>query len=255
MKTPLLLDVKRLAVHDGPGIRTAFHVKGCPLKCLWCHNPESQSPERQIARFRHLCRHCEKCAMDEDTCPGRAFKVYGKAWTIPQIVEKALEDKVFYDDSGGGVTLSGGEPLFFPEWTAALLRAFKDAGLHTCLDTSLFAAPAAVDALLPLVDLWLPDLKADDEALHRRCTSVSNAPIKANLARLAAAGAKMEVRCLVVPGLTDGADIAARHAFLRSLGIPEPAIVDLACHDMSRSKHLALGMEDTMPRQGAGSQT
>ena len=247
MKTPLLLDVKRLAVHDGPGIRTTFHVKGCPLRCLWCHNPESQSPERQIARFRHLCRHCAKCAMDEATCPGRAFKVYGREWAIPDIVAKALEDKAFYDDSGGGVTISGGEPLFFPEWTAALLRALKDAGLHVCLDTSLFASPAVVDSLLPLVDMWLPDLKADSDELHRRCTGVSNAPIKENLARLAAAGATLEVRCLSVPGLTDGADLAARHDFLRSLGIPDTAVVDLAYHDMARSKYLALGMRDTMP--------
>ena len=246
MKTPLLLDVKRLAVHDGPGIRTTFHVKGCPLRCLWCHNPESQSPEPQIARFQHLCRHCDTCAMDEATCPGRAFKIYGREWTIPQIVAKALEDKPFYDASGGGVTISGGEPLFFPEWTAALLRALRDAGLHTCLDTSLFAAPAVIEAMLPLVDMWLPDLKADGDELHRRCTGVSNAPVKANLARLVAAGAKIEVRCLSVPGLTDGADLAARHDFLHSLGIPDSAIVDLAYHDMARSKYLALGMPYTM---------
>lgn len=234
-------------MHDGPGIRTTFHVKGCPLRCIWCHNPESRSPEPQVARFRHLCRHCPKCAEDETTCPGRAYKIYGKAWTIPQIVAKALEDKPFYAESGGGVTLSGGEPLFFPEWTAALLRAFREAGLHVCLDTSLFAAPAVLDSLLPLVDMWLPDLKADDDALHRRCTGVSNAQIKANLARLVAAGAELEVRCLSVPGLTDGADLAARHAFLHSLGIPDAAIVDLAYHDMARSKYLALGMEDTLP--------
>ena len=78
MKAPLLLDIKRLAVNDGPGIRTAFFVKGCPLRCIWCHNPESQSPDGQIARFQHLCRHCERCTMDEATCPTRAFKRYGK---------------------------------------------------------------------------------------------------------------------------------------------------------------------------------
>ena len=247
LKTPLLLDVKRLAVHDGPGIRTTFHVKGCPLRCVWCHNPESQSPEPQTARFQHLCRHCAKCAMDEATCPGRAFKVYGREWTIPQIVAKACEDRAFYEASGGGVTISGGEPLFFPEWTAALLRAFREAGLHTCLDTSLYAAPTVVDSLLPLVDMWLPDLKADDDALHRRCTGVPNGPIKDNLRRLAAAGVALEVRCLSVPGLTDGDDLAARHDFLRAIGIGESSIVDLEYHDLARSKYLALGMPDTMP--------
>ena len=247
MKTPLLLDVKRLAVSDGPGIRTAFFVKGCPLRCLWCHTPESQSTESQIARFQHLCRHCEQCEMNEATCPTRAFKIYGKSMTIPEIVDKALEDKAFYDESGGGVTLSGGEPLLFSEWAVELFRAFKAAGLHTCLDTSLFAPPEALDALLPVTDMWLPDFKAADDALHRRFTGVSNAPIKRNLARLVAAGAKLEVRCLAVPGLTDGDDLAARHDYLHGLGIPESAIVDLAYHDYARSKYLALGMTDTMP--------
>ena len=247
MKIPLLLDVKRLAVQDGPGIRTAFFVKGCPLRCVWCHNPESQSPEQQVARFQHLCSHCAHCRMDEATCPTRAFKLYGKPMSIPEIVAKALEDKAFYDESGGGVTLSGGEPLLFSEWTAELLRAFKAAGLHTCLDTSLFATPEVLDALLPVTDMWLPDFKALDDDLHRRCTGVSNAPVMRNLRRLAAAGAKMEVRCLAVPGLTDGADLAARHDWLMSIGVPCSAIVDLEYHDFARSKYLALGMPDTMP--------
>ena len=143
MKTPLMLDTKRMAVYDGPGIRTTFFVKGCPLKCIWCHNPESIRPEAQWARFQHLCQHHATCTMDEATCPTRALKLYGKPMTIEEIVAKALEDKAFYDTSGGGVTLSGGEPLFFWEWAARLFKAFKAAGLHTCLDTSLYAPPAA----------------------------------------------------------------------------------------------------------------
>lgn len=252
MEAPLLLDIKRLAVNDGPGIRTAFFVKGCPLRCIWCHNPESQSPDGQIARFQHLCRHCERCTMDEATCPTRAFKRYGKRMEIGEIVAKALEDKAFYDESGGGFTLSGGEPLLYWEWAAELFKALKAEGIHTCLDTSLFAAPAAIDALLPVTDMWLPDFKAADDDLHRRCTGVSNAQIKANFERLVAAGAKMEVRCLVVPGLTDGADLAARHEWLGSIGIPAAAVVDLEYHDYARSKYLALGMPDTMPPTAGG---
>ena len=106
-RTPLMLDVKRMAVWDGPGLRTAFFVKGCPLKCVWCHNPESIDPQPQEARFQHLCRHCARCTRDEATCPTRAFKVYGRPWTLDAIVAKALEDRPFYDASGGGVTLSG----------------------------------------------------------------------------------------------------------------------------------------------------
>ena len=247
MKTPLMLDTKRMAIHDGPGMRTTFFVKGCPLKCVWCHNPEAISSERQTARFQHLCQHCKKCTMDEATCPTRALKFYGKPATIDELVKKALEDKAFYDRSGGGVTLSGGEPLFFWEWTRQLFRAFKEAGLHTCLDTSLYAPPVAVDALMPYTDMWLPDFKADDEDLHVRCTGVKNAIIKRNLAHLVKAGAKLEVRMLVVPGHTDGPDIAARHAFLRSIGIADKDVVELEYFDYARSKYLALGLPDTMP--------
>ena len=159
IKTPLMLDTKRMAIHDGPGIRTTFFVKGCPLKCIWCHNPESISPERQIARFKHLCQKCKKCTMDEATCPTRAFKVYGKPWSIEDLVKKALEDTPFYKRTGGGITLSGGEPLYFWQW------AYK-AGLSTCLDTSLYAPPIAVEKMLEVTDMWLPDFKAFDDGLH-----------------------------------------------------------------------------------------
>lgn len=251
MKIPLMLDTKRMAIWDGPGIRTTFFVKGCPLKCVWCHNPESISPEAQWARFRHLCVRHEKCTMDEATCPTRALKLYGRPMAIGEIVAKALEDKAFYDESGGGVTLSGGEPLFFWEWAAELFGAFRKAGLHTCLDTSLYAPPAAIEAMLPVVDMWLPDYKADDDALHRKFTGVSNRIVRSNLERLVAARAKMEVRCLAVPGCTDGADLAARHRYLNSIGIPERSIVDLEYYDYARSKYLALGMPDTMPPKPA----
>ena len=210
MRTPLLLETKRLALYDGPGIRTTFFVKGCPLACVWCHNPESIRPGAEIARFRHLCARCARCTMDEATCPTRAFKIYGRAASIDDLVAKALEDKPFYDRTGGGVTLSGGEPLLFWEWAFAFLSALKAAGLHTCLDTSLYAPEAAVEKLLPVVDMWLPDFKAADEAVHRKYTGVSNAVIKRNLERLKAAKAKLEVRCLVVPGCTE--DLPARYA-------------------------------------------
>ena len=251
VKTPLMLDTKRMGIWDGPGIRTTFFVKGCPLKCIWCHNPESIKTEPQWARFQHLCKRHAKCTMDEATCPTRALKLYGKPMTIPEIVAKALEDKAFYDESGGGVTLSGGEPLFFWEWAAELFKAFKAAGLHTCLDTSLYAPPAAIDAMMPVTDMWLPDYKAEDDGLHVRYTGVSNQIVKANLERLVAENVKLEVRCLVVPGCTDGADIAARHRYLASLGIPSKSIVDLEYMDYARSKYLALGMEDTMPPKPA----
>jgi len=254
MKTPLMLDSKRMAIWDGSGIRTTFFVKGCPLHCVWCHNPESISPKSQLARFKHLCPREQggkcpvgKCTGDEMTCPARALKRYGKAMSMDDIVAKALEDKAFYDESGGGITLSGGEPLFFWEWTAELLKRFKAVGLHTCLDTSLYAPSAAIDAVLPYVDMWLPDYKAHDDALHQKYTGVSNRMIRENLERLVRAKVKLEVRCLVVPRCTDGDDLAARHAYLKSLGLAEGQIIDLEYHDYARSKYLALGMKDTMP--------
>ena len=245
VRTPLMLDAKRMAIHDGPGIRTTFFVKGCPLHCVWCHNPESIGTEAQWARFQHLCQRCKTCTMDEATCPTRALKLYGKPWTIDALVKKALEDKPFYDRTGGGVTISGGEPLFFWEWTYELLSALKRAGLHTCVDTSLYAPPAAIEKLLPVTDMWLPDFKCDDDATHRTCTGVSNTVIKKNLERLVAAKAKIEVRCLVVPGLTE--DMSARYAYLDSLGVPRSSVVELEYHDYARSKYLALGLKDTMP--------
>lgn len=247
IRTPLMLDTKRMAIHDGPGIRTTFFVKGCPLHCVWCHNPESISIERQTARFQHLCQHCEKCTMDEATCPTRALKFYGRPVTIDELVRKALEDKAFYDRMGGGVTISGGEPLFFWEWTYELLSSCKAAGLHTCVDTSLYAPPAAVEKLLPVTDMWLPDFKADDDVTHRKYTGVSNKVIKKNLERLVAAKAKFEVRCLVVPGLTE--DMPARYAYLEGIGISREDVVELEYFDYARSKYLALGLPDTMPRR------
>ena len=247
LKTPLMLDVKRMAIHDGPGIRTTFFVKGCPLHCVWCHNPESIGTQAQVARFQHLCQHCAKCTMDEATCPTRALKFYGKPATIDELVKKALEDKAFYERSGGGVTISGGEPLFFWEWTYEFLSACKRAGLHTCVDTSLYAPPAAIEKLLPVVDMWLPDFKADDDATHQKYTGVSNGIVKKNLERLVAAKAKLEVRCLVVPSCTE--DMPARYAYLDSIGIARKDVVELEYFDYARSKYRALGLPDTMPKK------
>ena len=245
IKTPLIFDVKQMAVWDGPGIRTTFFVKGCPLKCVWCHNPESIEVKAQWARFPDLCRHCATCTMDEATCPTRALKLYGKAMTMDEIVARALKDKVFYEASGGGVTISGGEPLFFWEWVVEMFKRFKAAGIHTCLDTSLYAPTAAIEALLPVTDMWLPDYKADDDAVHIKYTGVSNKVIKKNLERLVAAKAKMEVRCLVVPGCTE--DLPRRYAYLESIGIRREQIVELEYMDLARTKYQALGMKDTMP--------
>jgi pyruvate formate lyase activating enzyme len=268
----LIFDIKRFAVHDGSGIRTTVFFKGCLLRCAWCQNPEGLEAKQRPMFLKSRCIHCGSCreAAEEnqltfgqgrpslnyrydgswdaviEACPGGAI-VYDSEWyTKDGLLEKIREDKVFFRDTGG-VTFSGGEPLFFWEWAAELFKAFKAAGLHTCLDTSLYAPPAAINALMPVTDMWLPDYKAEDDARHQKLTGVSNRIIKKNLEHLVAAKAKLEVRCLVVPGCTDGGDIAARHRYLASIGIPKESIVELEYYDYARSKYLALGMKDTMP--------
>ena len=143
------------------------------------------------------------------------------------------------------MTLSGGEPLFYWEWAYEFFAALKKEGLHTCLDTSLYAPSAAIEKLLPVTDMWLPDFKANDSTLHEKCTGVSNNIIKRNLEWLTKANAKIEVRCLVVPGLTE--DMQGRYAYLDSIGIARSNVVELEYFDYARSKYLALGMKDTMP--------
>ena len=140
-------------------------------------------------------------------------------------------------------------PLKFWEWAYDFFAACRAAGLHTCLDTSLYAPPLAIEKMLPVTDMWLPDYKAEDDALHTRHTGVSNKIIKKNLERLVAAKVKLEVRMLIVPGCTDGADIRARHDYLRSIGIADKDVVELEYFDYARSKYLALGMKDTMPEK------
>ena len=183
--------------------------------------------------------------MDEATCPTRSLKSYGRPATIDELVKKAMEDKAFYDRTGGGAAISGGEPLFFWEWTYEFLSACKQEGLHTCVDTSLYAPSAAIEKLLPVVDMWLPDFKCADDATHQKYTGVSNKVIKRNLERLVAARAKLEIRCLVVPGCTE--DMPERYAYLESIGVDRKDVVELEYLDYARSKYKALGIPDAMP--------
>ena len=188
--TGLLLDPKRFAVHDGPGIRTTFFLKGCPLHCIWCHNPESISAVPQLACYAHKCLHCGECAplcpqhahtirsgkhefspalckacgSCEPECPGGALKLYGRRTTVKEALRLALEDRSFYGESGGGVTLSGGEPLVQPEFTQAFLSALKENGIHTALDTCCFVPREALRAVLPVTDLFLVEFKHADSA-------------------------------------------------------------------------------------------
>jgi len=224
-----VFNVQRYSLHDGPGIRTTVFLKGCPARCLWCHNPESQSfaPEVLVVETRcvscgtcsTVCEHgapppgsslCTACGACVETCPAGARQLAGRETTVDEVMEEVLRDRVFYEESGGGVTFSGGEPLAQPDFLEALLEACRAASVHTAVDTCGFSSRARLLALAPLVDLFLFDVKLVDDARHLSLTGLPAAPILKNLRALAESGATVWIRVPVVPGHTDGErDLAA----------------------------------------------
>jgi pyruvate formate lyase activating enzyme len=203
-------------------------LKGCPLRCLWCHNPESQSFEPE-----------QMASVDGKALP----ETVGRAMTIDEVMAEVRKDKPFYDNSGGGLTVSGGEPLAHFDFTRDLLAAAKAEGIHTAVETSGFAPRERIEALLPLVDLWLWDVKAPP-ALHRKLVGVEAEPILGNLAFIASRGAKTVLRCPLVPGVNDG-DEALRH--IRHLAETTSGVlrVDIEpYHPMGEDKNRRLGRTD-----------
>ena len=228
MQTALVFDIEKFAVHDGPGIRTVVFLKGCPLRCLWCHNPESQSFEPE-----------QMASVDGKSPP----ETVGRAMTVEEVMDEVRKDKPFYDNSGGGLTVSGGEPLAHFEFTRELLAAAKGEDIHTAVETSGFAPRERIEALLPLVDLWLWDVKAPP-SLHRKLIGVEAAPILGNLAFLASRGARSVLRCPLVPGVNDS-DEALRH--IRRLFETTPGVVRIDIepyHPMGEDKNRRLGRTD-----------
>jgi pyruvate formate lyase activating enzyme len=221
----VVFDVKKYAVHDGPGIRTTVYLKGCPLSCLWCHNPEGQAAAPEIVYWERRCidcgrcvevcpqgnavlesESCERCGRCVEVCPAGAREWIGRWMTVDEVMAQVERDVVFYDESGGGVTFSGGEPFSQPAFLGALLEAAREREIHTAVDTTGFAAASLVQALAPQVDLFLYDLKLVDDEAHRRYTGASNRLPLTNLRWLAAAGHAIQIRVPVIPGITDGED-------------------------------------------------
>jgi len=243
--TGCVFDLKRYSIHDGPGIRTTVFLKGCALRCLWCHNPESihAGPELMhwpsrcvrchacvkacptgaiyadasgaVAIDRAKCDYCGKCA---DACLYDAMQIVGREMSVEDVLAEVERDRVFYEQSGGGVTLSGGDPSVQAGFAEALLDACRSRGIRTALDTAGLPMNGALERLARKADLVLYDLKVLDDVRHREFTGVSNAPILANLERLAAAGPKIWVRIPLVGGVNDDDDNIRRTiAFLSSL--------------------------------------
>lgn len=234
----LIFDIKRYAIHDGPGIRLTFFLKGCPLSCWWCHNPESRSLEpEQITRIERIG---DKEFRREETV--------GKYYTVPEIMAIIRKERIFIDQSGGGVTFSGGEPMQQAAFLAEALRACKDQGLHTAVDTSGLAAHAAFRQVMPYVDLFLFDIKHLDEDLHRKYTGVSNRLILENFRRIAEAGKAMMVRVPVIPGINDGEENLERlKAFLLKYQSPNIREVNLLPYHDITGKYRQCGQECKLP--------
>ena len=202
-----IFEIKRFAVHDGDGIRTTVFFKGCPLRCVWCHNPEGLTATPQIANYSHKCIGCGECKKESFTpedCLGDATVLYGKEVTVDELLPLLLEDRDFYEASGGGVTLSGGECLMQADFCAELLKRLKAEKIHTAVDTCGFAPRAALDKVVPYTDVFLYDLKAYDEDVHIKCTGQSNKIILENLAYLNSLEKKIEIRIPYVPDHNDG---------------------------------------------------
>jgi len=267
----MIMDVKRMAVHDGPGIRTTLFLKGCPLRCIWCHNPEGIGRAPQLAYYEHKCISCGECAsvcvqsahiMDqtghhldrskcaacgkcESVCLGDALKHYGRTVNVQEALAIALEDRAFYGKEGG-LTLSGGEPLLQAEFVRELLQAAKAEGLHTAVDTCGCVPWSAYESVLPYADMFLYDIKHIDPAQHRLLTGCTNELILDNLRRLSDSGARIEIRMPLVPGCNDDEQtLTGIGRFLGSLRIERMKV--LPYHALARSKYRALGMKDTMP--------
>jgi len=268
-----VFNIQRFSLHDGPGIRTTVFLKGCPLRCKWCHNPEGLEQEPQIRLTLNLCTRCGRCAaacehgghdvtaeghalhIEEcircgrcaEACYAGALELVGKRMSAEDVLAVVRRDMPFYEQSGGGMTLSGGEPLAQFPFSRALLQAAKAEGMHTAVETTALASWPRLVALAPLLDLWLVDLKHTDPARHRTLTGVPNRRILANIRRMVDAGWPLILRIPWVPqhnaepGFLDGL-----LAFLRSLPKPPP-VEFMPYHRLGQGKWPALGGESTMP--------
>ena len=279
-----VFDIQRFSLHDGPGIRTTVFLKGCPLRCLWCHNPEGLRATPQVSFLPEKCMACGECVRtcpngahhltpaaadgsalehlyDRDSCQlcGKCtencdtgtLEFVGRSMTVSEVMKEVGQDRAFYASSGGGLTISGGEPLAQIGFTVALLRAAREQGIHRCLETSGFASWERFRPLLLLVNLFLFDCKETDAERHREYTGQPNELILENLRLLHEAGAKIQLQCPITPGFNDREDhFAGIVALARSLPRLEGVRL-LPYHPLGKSKLARFGLtsSDRLPSQ------
>jgi pyruvate formate lyase activating enzyme len=273
MAKGVIFDIKKYAIHDGPGIRTTVFFKGCPLACQWCHNPEGMTVDIQRIYRKERCigcgecieqcprkairltaegvvadpSKCDLCQSCANHCPSEAVEFVGRSVTVAEVVRQIEKDIAFYDESRGGVTFSGGEPLMQPEFLLELLDACGELNLHRTVDTSGYADMPVLLKVARKTDLFLYDLKSMDAEKHRAYTGVSNEKILANLMRLAQNGARVQVRLPVIPGInSDAQNIDQTADFIHSLGSIE-RISLLPFHNSATGKYSRLGMPWILP--------
>jgi pyruvate formate lyase activating enzyme len=237
-----IFDIKRFAINDGPGIRTTLFIKGCPLRCVWCHNPEGWTTEPQVLFKQSKCIRCGACSekgFTVDDCPTTAREICGRKYSMDELMAEVEKERAVMENSGGGVTLCGGEPLMHPKGTLEILHELGRRGFHRTVDTTLYAKPEVVDAVAAECELLLIDLKLMDSDKHRLYTGVGNELILENIRRVAETGHPFVIRIPLIEGINaDEENIEATAQFLSSLSISEALVTHLLpYHDVGKDKH------------------
>ena len=271
MKTAVVTNIQRYSTHDGDGVRTTIFFKGCPLSCRWCHNPESQDFRKELFFYGNKCKNCggciprcssgangmeagklvfdrskcTACGSCTDWCIYEARELAGVDYTVEQLVKEAKKDRMFYEQSGGGVTLSGGEVMSQDiEFLEPLCRALHREGLSVFIDTCGFAPYEKYEKILPYVDTFLYDIKAMDSAVHQEWTGVENGLILENLKKLSAAGANIYIRIPTIGGVNaDEGFMQQVIAFLKENNIHPAQVNLLPYHNYGRNKYASLAKE------------